>query len=194
MNIIFMGLPKAGKTSILSVVFQKMSPHETIFIPPTKQIETIRKCASYNPDTNVNPHIQFQIKDFPSSKELSVDDPSDVQALRSCSSLIFVIDAHEQDKEMACNKFFEIIKVAYKINPSIMFEVFIHKVDPDLYMQDEQKFDTLNEISMSMRGLLRDSGLGGEGFGEDANSVVRLQYNLTSIYDLTIYQALSQVI
>lgn len=116
-------------------------------------------------------------------------------ALKNCSSLIFVIEAHEQDKDIACNKFYEIIKVAYKINPAIMFEVFIHKVDPDIYMQDEQKFDTLNEISMSMRSLLKDFGVGGnDGYGEDGNNVVRLQYNLTSIYDLTIFQALSQVI
>jgi len=48
---------------------------------------------------------------------------------------------------MACNKLFEIIKVAQKVNPSITFEVFIHKVDSDMFMQDEQKFDALNEIS-----------------------------------------------
>lgn len=30
-----MGLPKSGKTSILRVVFQKMSPHETFFLEQT---------------------------------------------------------------------------------------------------------------------------------------------------------------
>lgn len=77
-----------------------------------------------------------------------------MQALKQCGSLIYVIDAHEQDKEVACNKLFEIIKVAYKVNPDIRFEVFIHKVDSDMFMQDEQKFDTLNEISQNMRSLL----------------------------------------
>jgi len=55
---------------------------------------------------------------------------------------------------MSCTKLFEIIKVAHKINPAISFEVFIHKVDSDMFMQDDQKFDALNEIQMNMRGLL----------------------------------------
>jgi len=60
-----------------------------------------------------------------------------VQTLKQCGSLIYVIDAHDQDKDMACNKLFEIIKVAHKVNPAIRFEVFIHKVDSDMFMQDE---------------------------------------------------------
>lgn len=95
---------------------------------------------------NNNPNIQFQIKDFPGTKILNENDQRDVQVLKQCGSLIYVIDAHEQDKDMSCNKLFEIIKVAHKINPGISFEVFIHKVDSDMFMQDDQKFDALNEI------------------------------------------------
>ena len=58
-------------------------------------------------------------------------------ALKQCGSLIYVIDAHEPDKEHGCNKLFEIVKVAAKVNPSITFEVFIHKVDSDMFMQYE---------------------------------------------------------
>ena len=43
MDIILMGLPKSGKTSIQRVVFQKMSPHETLFLPATQQIEATGK-------------------------------------------------------------------------------------------------------------------------------------------------------
>ena len=88
-------------------------------------------------DINNNPNIQFQIKDFPGTKELRENNQQDVLALKACGSLIYVIDAHEQDKEMSCDKLFEIIKVAHKVNPSITFEVFIHKVDSDMFMQDE---------------------------------------------------------
>ena len=94
-----------------------------------------------------NPHIQFNIKDFPGNKELRENNPTDVQHLKNCGSLVYVIDAHEQDKDFTCNKLFEIIKVAHKLNPKITFEVFIHKVDSDMFMQDEQKLDALNEIS-----------------------------------------------
>ena len=55
----------------------------------------------------------------------------DLQALKQCGSLIYVIDAHESDKDLSCNKLFEIIKVAHSVNPAITFEVFIHKIDTD---------------------------------------------------------------
>ena len=43
MNIMLMGLPKSGKTSIQRVVFQKMSPHETFFLTSTYQMELTSK-------------------------------------------------------------------------------------------------------------------------------------------------------
>jgi hypothetical protein len=86
---------------------------------------------------NNNPNIQFQIKDFPGTKELSASDANDVASLKACGSLIYVIDAHEQDKDVSCNKLFEIIKVAHEVNPDITFAVFIHKVDSDMFLQDE---------------------------------------------------------
>ena len=115
---------------------------------------------------NNNPNIQFQIKDYPGTKELKENNPSDVAALKNCGSLIYVIDAHEQDKDFACNKLFEIIKIAHKVNPIITFEVFIHKVDSEIFQQDEQKFDALNEVSQNMRGLLSD-GVGGQGSNQE---------------------------
>jgi len=53
-------------------------------------------------DINNNPNIKFAIKDFPGTKVLSEDNPSDVQIIKNCGSLIYVIDAHEQEKETAC--------------------------------------------------------------------------------------------
>jgi len=147
-------------------------------------------CYNHNTGINNNPHIQFNIKDFPGTKELKEQNPADVATLKNCGSLIYVIDAHEQDKDMACNKLFEIIKVAHKVNPKIAFEVFIHKVDSDMFMQDEQKFDALNEISQNMRGLLSEFGVNNNGQSQE----VQIAYYLTSIYDHTIYQALSRVI
>ena len=41
MDIILMGTSKSGKSSIKKVVFEKMFPHETIYILPTLEIETL---------------------------------------------------------------------------------------------------------------------------------------------------------
>ena len=37
-----MGLPKSGKTSIKKVVFEKMSPHETVFLESNQSIESFK--------------------------------------------------------------------------------------------------------------------------------------------------------
>ena len=77
----------------------------------------------------------------------------------------------------------EIIKTTNAVNKNISYEVFIHKVDTDQFLSDEQKMDCLNEIQENMRQLLKDTGL-----------QVSLSFYLTSIYDHTIYEALSKVI
>lgn len=68
-------------------------------------------------ELNNNPNIQFTIKDYPGNKDFSENNVNDVNTLRNCGSLIYVIDANDQDKDSACNKLYEIIKVAQKINP-----------------------------------------------------------------------------
>jgi Ras-related GTP-binding protein C/D len=114
----------------------------------------------------------------------------DTPALRSCGSLVYVIDAHEPDKDTACNQLYEIIKQAHKINPGILFEVFIHKVDSDMFQHDEQKFEALREISENMRRLLSEYA---NTMGSMAqNNEVQIGYHLTSIYDHSIYLTLSK--
>lgn len=73
--------------------------------------------------------------------------------------------------------------MAASLNKNISYEVFIHKVDTDMFLSDDQKMDTLNEIQDIMRTLLNDHNL-----------QVSLSFYLTSIYDHTIYEALSKVI
>jgi len=94
-----------------------------------------------------------------------------------------VIDAQQLEYEQPCERLRDIIKLAATLNKNISYEVFIHKVDTDMFTNDEQKMDTLNEIQDIMRGLLNDSNL-----------QVSLSFYLTSIYDHTIYEALSKVI
>jgi hypothetical protein len=70
-----------------------MSPHETFFLASTQKVETTSKYLYplyMSLAINNNQNIQFQIKDFPGSKEVA-----DAAALKQCGSLIYVIDAHE---------------------------------------------------------------------------------------------------
>ena len=40
-DILLVGPSKSGKTSIQRVVFKKLSPHESFFLPATTKVETI---------------------------------------------------------------------------------------------------------------------------------------------------------
>ena len=167
-----MGMPKSGKTSISKVVFQKMSPHETFFLLPTSNVET--------QTVNNNEHIEFNVVDFPGNYLLKSDSVSHIQ---NCGALIYVIDAHYADYESACQKLYDVIQRTSQIKADIWYEVFIHKVDSDMFMNDDQKIECLNAIQTNMRGLLTEWRL-----------PINLAFQLTSIYDHTIYVALSKVV
>ena len=145
MNICLMGMPKSGKTSISKVVFQKMSPHETFFLLPTGNVET--------QTVSNNDNIEFNVIDFPGNYMLKSDS---VQHIANCGALIYVIDAHYADYESAGQKLFEVIQKTSQIKPDIWYEVFIHKVDSDMFMNDDQKIECLNAIQTNMRGLLQE--------------------------------------
>ena len=88
---------------------------------------------------------------------------------------------------------------AYKVNPNISFEVFIHKVDG---LSDDHKIgrdssiqthktsfqtiyvETQRDIHQRITDELIDSGLDN----------IHLSFYLTSIYDHTIFEAFSKVI
>lgn len=56
-RILLMGLRRSGKSSILKVVFQKMSPNETLFLESTNKI--------VKSDIDNSTFVQFQCWDFP---------------------------------------------------------------------------------------------------------------------------------
>ena len=56
-KILLMGLRGVGKSSILKVVFHKMTPTETLFLEGTNKIE--------KDDIANNSFVQFQLWDFP---------------------------------------------------------------------------------------------------------------------------------
>lgn len=109
--------------------------------------------------------------------------PADVATIKNCGSLIFVIDAQQQEYEQPCTRLRDLIKTCSAIKKDISYEVFIHKVDTDMFLSDDQKMDCLNDIQELMKQLLSDISL-----------QVSLSFYLTSIYDHTIYEALSKVV
>jgi Ras-related GTP-binding protein C/D len=178
-RIIFMGPRRSGKSSIERVVFHKMSPHETLFLETTQNV-----------DINLvnNDLIRFQTWDFGGDISLSEADsipygdgfmtPSEI--FRRCDTLVYVIDAQEEDYEDALPKLVETISVAHQANPNLHFEVFLHKVDGD-FMSEDTKIE-------------RQQGIQHYVSTELTNGDVLVSYYLTSIYDHSALEALSKVV
>eukprot|EP01027_Heterolobosea_sp_BB2_P005873 GEZU01008932.1.p1 GENE.GEZU01008932.1~~GEZU01008932.1.p1 ORF type:complete len:331 (-),score=116.80 GEZU01008932.1:130-1122(-) len=167
-----MGLRRSGKSSIQKVVFQKMSPHETLFLESTNKV--------VKSDISNNSFVQFQIWDFPG--QIDFFDPafdSDF-IFGGCGALVFIIDAQDDYSE-AINKLHQTIAKAHQVNPKIVFEVFIHKVDG---LSDDHKIETQRDIQQQVTEELADANL----------QSVHPCFHLTSIYDHSIFEAFSKVI
>ena len=127
---------RAGKTSLVKTIFHKMSPHETLFLEATGSID-----IQYVSD---NDFVQFQTWDFGGDCNLQGDihimgQPFPMEEVfRRSSTLVYVIDAQEEDYEDSLPKLAETISVAHSVNPSMHFEVFLHKIDGDI-MSEETK-------------------------------------------------------
>lgn len=100
-----------------------MSPHETLFLESTQNVD-ISLVANNN-------FIRFQTWDFGGDLSLKSDvmylgkKISIENVFKNCSTLIYVIDAQEDDFEETLPKLVETIAVAHRFNPLIHFEVFL---------------------------------------------------------------------
>ncbi|XP_071855151.1 ras-related GTP-binding protein C-like [Apostichopus japonicus] len=171
-RILLMGLRRSGKSSIQKVVFHKMSPNETLFLESTNKV--------VKSDVNSTSFVQFQIWDFPGQIDF-FDSTFDSETIfGGCGALVFVIDAQDDYME-ALVRLNVTVSRAFKVNPNIKFEVFIHKVDG---LSDDHKIETQRDIHQRATDDLADSGLDG----------VHLSFYLTSIYDHSIFEAFSKVV
>lgn len=177
-----------------------MSPNETLFLESTNKV--------IKNDISNSSFVQFQIWDFPG--QIDFFDPafdSDM-IFGGCGALVFVIDAQDEYTE-ALTKLHVTVTKAYKVNPNITFEVFIHKVDG---LSDDHKIgatfslslpsfffslfvffllfllfllpETQRDIHQRVTDELADAGLDN----------IHLSFYLTSIYDHSIFEAFSKVI
>ena len=155
------------------VVFQKMSPHETLFrLEATQTVE--RALVDHTP------LCRFVVHDFPG------DYYGDDEIFRHSTSLIFVVDAQDEPYDHVLQSFTSAVTQAIAVNPNIAVEVFINKVDGELFLSDESKYDCRRDILAMVTDELAEAGVSQEH--------VHIRVHLTSIYDHSIYEALSRVV
>lgn len=156
------------------VIFQKMSPHETLFrLEATQGLE--RAVVDHTP------LCRFTVWDFPGDYY-----GEDENVFGGSTSLIFVVDAQDEPYDHVLQSFTNAVTRALELNPNIIIEVFINKVDGELFLSDESKYDCRRDIMTQVTDELTDAGVSPDS--------VHIRYHLTSIYDHSIYEALSRVV
>jgi Ras-related GTP-binding protein C/D len=152
-----------------------MSPHETLFrLEATQGLE--RAVVDHTP------LCRFTVWDFPG--DYYGEDEANV--FGGSTSLIFVVDAQDEPYDHVLQSFTNAVTRALSVNPNIVIEVFINKVDGELFLSDESKYDCRRDIMTQVTDELTDAGVSPDS--------IHIRYHLTSIYDHSIYEALSRVV
>ena len=123
--------------------------------------------------------MDFQIWDFPGQLDYFDPDYDDADIFTGVGALVWVIDAQD-DYEESLNRLITTILNLRPIYPQIHIEVFVHKIDA---LNAELKADTFQDIVQTVDDNLNDQQY----------TNVQISYHLTSIYDHSIFEALSKV-
>ena len=107
----------------------------------------------YYSEIDNSPYYNLTIKDYPGIYHLKETFQKDIDSIKTCGSLVYVIDAQQKDYEAESTRLANIIKLCCNINKSIYYEVFIHKIETD---SEDQRIDILQKIQELMRNLLND--------------------------------------
>jgi Ras-related GTP-binding protein C/D len=150
-----------------------MSPHETLFrLEATQGLE--RTLVDHTP------LCRFTVWDFPG------DYYGEDSVFSGSTSLVFVVDAQDEPYDHVLQGFTAAVTRALQVNPNIAIEVFINKVDGELFLSDESKYDCRRDVMTQVSDELTDAGVSPDS--------IQIRYHLTSIYDHSIYEALSRVV
>uniref|UniRef100_A0A7S2ZL07 Ras-related GTP-binding protein n=2 Tax=Rhodosorus marinus TaxID=101924 RepID=A0A7S2ZL07_9RHOD len=173
-QILIAGLPGSGKSSVQSVVFHKISPHETVFLAATESV--------HKHEVGNSAFVQLQILDIP-GKLGSVEAEENLDSvMKGCSALIFVIDVTSENTDEALSRLKDTILRAYNANSNIFIEVFIHKADA---LTEEQRRYCQSELQERVDDELRES---------NDKVINRISYRTTSIFDHSVFEAFSLVV
>jgi len=172
-KLLLMGLRRSGKSSIRKVVFHKMSANETLFLESTTKMDS--------EDVSKKCFIDFQVHDFPG--QVDVFEQADLFATDELftgnGALLFIIDALEDCKDALEKLHSTVTQAVSKEDFKFEVFVFIHKVDG---LSDDQKRDVQRDITSQANSELMEAGYN-----------IHLSFFLTSVYDHSIFEALSKV-
>ncbi|CAF3446515.1 unnamed protein product [Rotaria socialis] len=169
-KLLMWGLTKSGKTSIIKLIFEKMSAGETLKLPETKMVQIHElTCGIY---------VKFQIRDVPGPKMSSLND---FEAFASNSTtIVFVLDITE-DYSDAINLLVSSVQWMHQHGHNVRFEVLIHKIDG---VHEPDRLERYSTIQKQVSVMLHECSI----------EKPMINFYLTSIYDHSIHEAFSKIV
>ncbi|CAJ1339282.1 unnamed protein product [Effrenium voratum] len=159
--------------------FQKLSPHESMFL----------EAGLTKMDTFMVSHnnlLRLRVLDFPGAmlcdENISLH-PSDASVFGGNCVVVIVIDAQDESYATGIAKAKKVIEFATKRNPKLAFDVLIHKVDGAKFYHEERKVECQTVIHDKITEELAEKA-----------SQCTISFTCTSIYDHTIFEAISRVV
>ena len=177
MDIVITGASKSGKTSIKKVVFEKMSPYESVFNETTEKAEEF-KVESLG-------YCKLKVTEFPTNFFYEKSNDEYEKILSTCGALIFVLNSQEstnQQYEYFKNNIMPIFG-KYK---SISLSVFIHKKDnTNISPSDfnKQKGEIQTKFKQMLTQYQKEASL----------KEIVTNFYVTSIYNSTLFETFSKI-
>ncbi|EAU85369.2 Gtr1/RagA G protein Gtr2 [Coprinopsis cinerea okayama7 len=167
-KILLLGLRRAGKTSILEVLFKDLPAKQSFYLETTMRIMTHK----------VDTVIPLEIWDTPAN--VTVDTLG--APLSDFATIIFVIDIRDLYNQ-PISKLVDFIVAANKENPNIHIEVFVHKAEK---LQEDDKIENYRQINERVLDRLIDINPDYEH--------LPINFYLTSVYDHSLHESFSKVL
>ncbi|CAF1245491.1 unnamed protein product [Adineta steineri] len=169
-KLLMWGLTKSGKTSVIKLIFEKMTAGETLQLPETKIVQTHELTCGI--------HVRFQIRDVPGPKTALSDD-FETYALES-TTIVFVLDVTD-DYSDAINLLISSVQWMYNNGHNVRFEVLIHKIDG---VHEQDRLERYSTIQQRVNIMLHECSI----------KEPVINFYLTSIYDHSIHEAFSKIV
>jgi Ras-related GTP-binding protein C/D len=174
MDIILAGLSRVGKSSIKKVVFEKMSPHTSVYN------ETCLNIESYTLD-NLG-YTSLIVRDYPNNYRFdNITNNTELKYIQSSGTLIYIVDCQELSEDTYDHMKKTINSVLNK-NPKIFIDIFLHKIDGAFFIQNTNVAQKNKDIGNNINKILQDIHM-------DIPATV---YK-TSIYDHSLFEAFSRI-
>ncbi|CAF1288500.1 unnamed protein product [Adineta steineri] len=169
-RLLMWGLTKSGKTSIIKLIFEKMTAGETLQLPETKIIQIHELTCGI--------HVRFQIRDVPGPKTASLLDYDTYSS--ECTTIVFILDATD-DCSDSINLLVSSVQWMHSKGLDVRFEVLIHKIDG---VHEQDRLDRYSHIQQQVTVMLHECSI----------EAPLINFYLTSIYDHSIFEAFSKIV